>query len=241
VPARPAAAPAATLATRPVPVGTPPAEARAPSDDPQADRVILLPTAYTHPKGTFYFSSYDVVFLQAGYALTDATQATLTALPVPNESVSIVDLSLKSAVYRGALVRVAAIGSASGAVGKNVGVVFLGRAGGVVQLCLERACDSSFSVSTNLALAGQVLMVNGVGGIWRVGRRVSFLGELATALPVGKPGSQAAVLDGAALGAGVRLEFPHVGFDFAIARALGSNGPGAVVPFLTFTYRSAPG
>ena len=39
--------------------------------DPQGDRVVLLPTATTHPAGTFYFSNYELIIFQAGYAFTD--------------------------------------------------------------------------------------------------------------------------------------------------------------------------
>src|SRR6185295_2268577 len=57
---------------------------RAPGE-PSADRVVLAPTAYTHPAGTFFVSSYDVVFLQAGYALSDSTQVSVTVTPMIGE------------------------------------------------------------------------------------------------------------------------------------------------------------
>src|SRR5206468_6498876 len=84
--------------------------------DPQGDRVVLLPTATTHPQGTFFFSNYELIVFQGGYAFTDSTQLSVTAIPIPSESVTALDFSLKSSVYRGGLVRAAAIGSASGVV-----------------------------------------------------------------------------------------------------------------------------
>lgn len=209
---------------------------RAPAEDPQADRVVLLPTAYTHPKGTFYLTSYDVVLLQGGYAFTDDTQVSVTALPIATESFTVLDFSLKTVLVRSGLVRVAAIGSVSGGVGKDIGVQFVGRVGGVGQLCLDRRCDSSFSLSSNLTLVGAPIMANGVGGIWRVGRTVSLLAELATLVPLS--GSALAEFNGAALGGGVRFHLVHWGFDIALIRAL--NSAGSVAPLLTATYRSSP-
>jgi hypothetical protein len=202
--------------------------------DPQGDRVILLPTATTHPAGTFYFSNYEVVVFQAGYAFTDTTQLSVTAIPVPNESVAALDISLKSSVYRGGLVRAAAIGSASGVVGKEIGLAFLGRAGAVVQLCLAQRCESSLSLSTNAVLIGTLLMVNGAGGIWRVSPHVSLLAELATMLPVGTSGGQ---FNGALLSGGVRLHYTHWGFDFSALHVLDSSDPVATAPFFAMTYR----
>jgi hypothetical protein len=218
------------VAVAPPPVTT----GRAPAEDPQADRVVLLPTAYTHPQGTIYASSYEILVLQAGYAFTDNTQVTLTTLPVTNESVAIVDLTLKSAVIRGERVRVALLSSASGAIGRDIGVLLIGRAGGVVQLCADAACGSSLSLSTNVVLAGgTVAMANGVGAIVRAGRVVSLLGELATLVPVGAQGGQ---FNGSAIGGGVRFHWPHIGFDLALMHFLDSAT--ATLPFVAFTYRS---
>src|SRR4029079_7875167 len=86
---------------------------RPPVVDPQGDRVILLPTATTHPQGTFFFSNYEVIVFQAGYAFTDSTQLSVTAIPVSTESVAILDFILKSSVYRGGLLRGGAIGGAA--------------------------------------------------------------------------------------------------------------------------------
>jgi len=213
----------------------PPAQQSPPSVvDPQGDRVILLPTATTHPQGTFYFSNYELVVFQAGYAFTDSTQLSVTAIPIASESVTILDFSLKSSVYRGGLVRAAAMGSASGAVGKDVGVVFLGRAGAVAQLCLARQCESSLSLSTNAVLIGQLLMVNGAGGIWRVSPHLSVLAELATMLPIGQQGGQ---FNGGMASAGLRMHYRHWGFDFAAMHVLDSSDAVALIPFFAMTWR----
>ena len=43
--------------------------------------MILGSTAETHPKGTFFFSDYELLLLQAGYAITDEFQLQLTGIP----------------------------------------------------------------------------------------------------------------------------------------------------------------
>jgi hypothetical protein len=231
-PAEAAASPAAPqiVAVAPLPAGP----GRTPAEDPQADRVVLLPTAYTHPQGTIYASSYEIAILQVGYAFTDRTQLSLTALPVTGEAVTIVDLTLKSALVQGGRVRAALLGSASGAVGRDIGVQLVGRAGGVVQLCASVACGTSLSLSTNVVLAGAfVAMANGVGAILRAGRVVSLIGELATLVPIGSQGGQ---FNGSLIGGGVRFHWSHVGFDLALLRFLDSAT--ATAPLLAFTYRS---
>jgi hypothetical protein len=217
-------------------VAGPPPSTRAPADDPQADRGVIAPTAYTHPKGTYYFSDYELALLQFGYAITDDTQITLTGVPpLSEERVLILDVTLKTTLYRGGLVRVAALGSTSGIAAKEIGLVGVGRVGGVVQLCTTRDCVSSLSLSSDVTLAGVLLMINGATGIYRVGRTTSLVAELDTLVPLGKDSGQ---LNGGLASGGVRFSWSSWGMDLALMRVLGSGG--ATLPFIAFTYRSAP-
>jgi hypothetical protein len=212
------------------------ASARAPAEDPQADRGVLAPTAYTHPKGTYYVSDYELALVQVGYALTDDTQLSLTGVPpLGAERIVVLDITLKSTLYRGGLVRVAALGSTSGVGGKEIGVFAVGRVGGVVQLCLEDRCGSSLSLSSNMTLAGVMLMVNGASGIFRVGRTMSLLAELDTLVPLGKDAGQ---INGAMGGGGVRLHWTNWGLDLTLMRVLGASH--VTLPILALTYRSVP-
>src|SRR4029079_4841551 len=163
-----------------------------------------------------------------------STQRFGTAIPIPSESVTALDISLKSSVYRGGLVRAAAIGSASGVVGKDVGIAFLGRAGAVAQVCLAQRCESSLSLSANAVLIGTLLMVNGAGAIVRVSPDVSLLAELATMLPIGTQGGQ---FNGALMSGGVRLHYTHWGFDFTAMHVLDSSEDVSTVPFVAITWR----
>jgi hypothetical protein len=199
--------------------------------------VVLLPTAYTHPKGSFFMSAYDLVLLQVGYAFTDRTQVTLSGVPpLGAERVAFLDLSLKTAVARGPLVRAALLGSVSGLVARDFGILFVGRVGGVVQLCLRSSCGTSFTLSSNLTLAGPVLlMVNGVGGIARLTSRVSLLAEVATLVPLGTQLGQA---NGAAASGGFRIHARHFGVDLTLVHPFSGSAP--VIPFVAVTYRSGP-
>ena len=119
-----------------------------------ADHVILMPTAYTHPAGTVYFSSIDIVLLQAGYAISDDTQVTLSGTPpLGEDNVFPLDLSLKNAFVNEGPVRVAAIGSITGIAGLDEGNFFLGRIGGAAQLCFDTPCKSSASVASRSPMA----------------------------------------------------------------------------------------
>jgi hypothetical protein len=107
--------------------------------------------------------------------------------------------------------------------------------GGVVQLCIEKTCGSSVSMSSNLTLAGIMMMTNGVSGIFRTGRSVSLLAELDSLVPMTKDSAE---FGGAMAGGGVRWKWTNWGMDLSIMRVLG--GSRATIPLLAVTYRSAP-
>jgi hypothetical protein len=204
--------------------------------DAHVDRVVLVPTAETHPEGTFYLTSYEIVLLQAGYAISDRTQVTLTSMPpLPKEQIVPLDLSLKTVLVRAPQFRIAAIGSASGIAGLEEGTALLGRVGGVVQLCLERTCGSNVSIASSVALAGPAIIAgNGAGLILRATKALSVLIEFDAVIPLGTAINQ---LNGLAFASGIRLSGEHLGLDLAIARRIDVLD-GGTVPFLAATYRT---
>ena len=219
-----------------------PLDSRLPTDfddyhaaEPHGDRVVLMPTAKTQPKGLFTFSSYDVVLLQAGYAITNSTQVTLTFTP-PVEGGMPLDLTLKTAIFRGPLVRAAAMASATGLTGLgDVGFVFLGRAGGVVDFCLEPQCASSFSVGSNVTFAGAVLfMWNGAGVIWRLRPKLVLLAEADTMIPLGRTLGQ---VNGLFAWGGLRVPGRRWSFDAALGHSPRAGGRPVTLPLLVLSYR----
>jgi len=203
--------------------------------DVHGDRVLLLPTAKTQPKGLFCFSSYDVVLLQAGYAVTDATQFTLTFTP-PVEGALPLDLTLKTAFIRLPLLRAAALASVTGLSGVgDVGVVFLGRAGSVMDFCFRSDCASSITVGSNVTFAGPVfLMWNGIGWVWRVGRRIALLAEADTLLPLGRVVGQA---NGLLIWGGLRVPGRSWSFDAGLGASPRAGDRALLLPLLVVSYR----
>lgn len=216
----------------------PPRDAR--YRDAHHDRVILMSTAETHPAGTVYLSDYDLALLQAGYAVTDRVQITLTGTPpLGKDAVFPIDLSLKAVLVRQPRVRVAAIGAISGLLGLEEGNFLLGRIGGVAQLCLSDGCASSLNLGTSVLLAGPAtLMTNGVGATWRLADFFSLLVEADALIPLS---AEAGSFNGFALGGGVRFSWQRFGLDLAalapVRSKVDDEKPPPVLPVLALTYR----
>jgi hypothetical protein len=210
--------------------------------DAHADRVVILPTAYTHPEGSFYFSGYDFVLLQVGYAVSDTTQVSVTGTPplgaFGEDTVFPLDVSLKTRIVDDRLVRVAAIGSLTGIIGLEQGNFFLGRVGGVVQLCFEESCSSSFNFGSGALLAGPAtLMFTGAGGVFRVADWAQLLLEVDTLMPLGREIGRA---HGIAVMPGIRFAWKSFGLDIAFVRALDIETNTPPIPLLVLTYRYVP-
>lgn len=209
--------------------------------DAHHDRIVITPTAETNPKGSFYFTSYEIVLLQLGYSVTDTTQISLTATPpLGEEGIVPGDLSIKTVMLREPHVSVAAIVSASGLVGFDEFSGFLGRVGGAVTLCVDAArCRLGFSLGSSIALAGPAsIWFNGFGINFRAGRFVSLIAEVDTLLPMSEPVGEANGVLGAA---GVRLSGRAWGVDLVLMKAgKARSEPSAVIPFLAATYRYVP-
>jgi hypothetical protein len=230
----------------PVQPFTPPAqEAPAPSTAPaaaevrdaHADRVVLLPTAYTHPAGALYISDYDIVLLQIGYAFTDSTQVSLTASPPLEGQIVALDVSLKTVIARDGLVRLAGIGSVSGLWGADQGNFALGRVGAVTELCFEETCRSSASIAADFLLAGpDTIAMTGVGLVWRVASWAALLFEVDSLVPLSRDAGR---INGIGVAPGIRLPHRTWSFDLALGSPLGVRGASAV-PLLAFTYRYLP-
>jgi hypothetical protein len=204
--------------------------------DAHVDRVVLVPTAETHPAGTVYLSSYDIVGLQAGYALGDRTQVTLSFVPpLSREPVVPLDVSLKTVLVRSTRVRVAAMVSASGILGLDEGATAVGRVDGVTQLCFDDACRSSVSTAANLMLAGPALILaDGVGAVVRASDLFAFLFELQSVLPLSRDGGRINVLAGAV---GFRLSGRVWAVDLAFEGPLDRHTSPQAVPVVIATVR----
>jgi hypothetical protein len=223
--------------------------------DAHADRVIVAPTAETHPKGTLFLTAYEVVLPSVGYAFTDRLQGALTGLT--DGDAAFFDFTLKANVLRSRWLRVATHASVDVIVPDNEEDdddaidLLLGRAGGTAQLCFELACRSSFSLSLTLVAhdaADTVLPVGVAAGFTaRVSEVLVLLLEYSTLLNASR---ELPVIDLPfyLLSYGMRLTSdPSWSLDLALMRVLEGDtdlrtGELKVfdllgIPLLVFTYR----
>ncbi|HLK39274.1 MAG TPA: hypothetical protein VKU41_21085 [Polyangiaceae bacterium] len=214
---------------------TPPTNHPVDARDAHADRVVALPTAFVHPAGTVYASDYDILLLQAGYAVSDSVQISLTASPPLEGSIVPLDLSVKGVIARDGPVQVAAMGSVSGVLGVNQGYSLVGRVGAVAQFCFDDACASSASLAADAALAGGVtLAVTGAGAIWRIASGLSLLLEVDTLLPLAR---DAGPYNSIAVFSGIRLPHRNWALDLTLGRATGTP---YLLPLAVFSVRFLP-
>jgi hypothetical protein len=91
-------------------------------------------------------------------------------------------------------------------------------------------------MSSNVTLAGAMLMVNGVSGIFRLGPTFSLVAELDTLVPLVRDAGE---LGGAMAGGGGRWHGTQWGLDLALMRVIGPGKP--TIPLLSLTYRWSRG
>jgi hypothetical protein len=200
-----------------------------------------LPTAETHPSGTWYITDYDIIVPSVGVAVSDRTQITLvlTGDPWARDPIGLADFSVKSVLARGYRYRLAAIGGVAGLIGFEQGFGFIGRAGFISQLCFEDTCRSSANISTNIGFVGAVVMLNGVGFVFRVSELVSFLAEGAILIGAGPGGVEEA--HGGGGDVGLRLSRERWGLDLVLGGFARDGRERPVpLPLIAFTYRFLP-
>jgi hypothetical protein len=198
--------------------------------------VLLVPTAETHPAGTVYLSDYEIVGLQAGYALSDRAQLSLTFVPPLSRDIIVpFDLTLKGVVVRTPRVRVAATASVTGLYGLNEGNASVGRVGGITQFCFDDFCRGSINMAVTVALVGPVSIVaDGVGLVFRTGRSMSLLAELQSVLPLGKEGAEIHAL---AAAAGLRFSGKRAAVDIGLEAPLDRKTKPQAIPIVAVTVR----
>lgn len=193
-----------------------------------------MPTAETQPEGSFTFSSWDIIVLQASYAVSDSTQLTLTLTP-PIEGFFPSDFSIKSRIARGEYFRLAAIGSLSGAISGEEGWGWVGRAGLVGQACFDAHCGSSANLGMNLALLGPASVIaTGFGLVGQLGGSVALLAEVDMLIPTSREVAEYQGISGAL---GIRWWSARWGLDATVATSLRGGG---AIPLLVGTYRVLP-
>jgi len=68
---------------------------------PGDHELLIMPTAYTMPKGQFYFTDYELVLLNLGYAVTDKTHLSLFSMfPIVSEFTYSITAGFKHRFYK---------------------------------------------------------------------------------------------------------------------------------------------
>ncbi len=203
--------------------------------DAHSDHVLLFPTAETHPKGTLYYTGYEILVPHIGYAVTHRSQLSLTWLG------DHIDMSIKVNVHRGPWLRFAALGAFDFPLNFPY-VRQKGRLGAVGQLCASRVCWTSLSINGWLAYDpnegypahDRVSTLVSAGGILALGRVVKLLVEpilLWDHLDTYNPSPEFG------LGAGVRISGEQVGIDLGfVPIEVYDSTP---IPWIAFTFRTS--
>lgn len=147
-----------------------------------ADRVLLAPTAETHPGGTLFASSYELVIVEAGYAFSDRLQAEITGVPFVPSEFAIAELTLKANVLRSRWLRAAVLtsmawvsarsGDDPDADASGRRQMVFGRVGATLQLCFELRCRTSLSVSSTVFAHAETDL------LWPIGMGAGFTARL---------------------------------------------------------------
>jgi hypothetical protein len=142
---------------------SPPADVRA--QDAHLDRVLLVPTAETHPEGTLFITVYELVLPSVGYALTDDVQASVFGFT--DLKGGVIELRVKANVLRAGVVRVA-LGTSLDYLTSDPDDLddpdaendfLLGRADAMLQLCFDAPCRSSLSTAITVAAPAQTELI----------------------------------------------------------------------------------
>jgi hypothetical protein len=213
------------------------------SHDAHADRVVLFPTAETHPQGSFFISSYELVLIQLGYALTDDFQMSALFLPpIVRDQPFFFSPTFKLNVVRSDHGNVALLGGFDFVIDDDDGTV-LGRLGAAGQLCVDVACDSSVTLNahgwTELGERQGTIVLLGAGGLFRASELVSLMIEPSYGLLL--QDGEVNTPEGFLLSYGVRLSGKQFGFDLTFVRPFVEDISDELIlgiPFVVASYRS---
>jgi hypothetical protein len=217
-----------------------------------ADRVILVPTAETHPIGTLFLSSYEVIVPSIGYAFTDRLHASVTGLTDLDSA--FFELNVKANLLRSPALRVAVLSSIDYASGDDDGELLFGRAGVTAQICFELACRTSLSLSAMLVAHDELdtILPMGVGAGFtaQLGEDLAALLEYSALINAARE-FEFIDLPVYLVGYGLRIAPKRSwALDLTFLRSMESDdeirsGDAGLfdllgVPFLAFTYRFRP-
>jgi hypothetical protein len=249
----PAAAPAVTAVSA-APAEEPADIARL--EDPNIDRVFLMPSADTQPKGTFAFNDYELFMVGLTYGVTDNFQLSATTLaPITTSMPTYVSASAKYRFLSEGRLHLAAQGTLSyfgdGGSGDEEDHVMAGTIGALATFCVDQQCRSAVhaNVTGVLPIAANTNsedfgVIYSLGATVKVAKHVKLLAEVTSA---GIHDSE----DGFSAGEGALVSYGarffgggSIAGDIGFVKPLGGGeGDGdddeflLGIPFINFTYR----
>jgi hypothetical protein len=226
-------------------------------EDPNIDRVFLLPSADTQPKGTFAFNDYELFMIGLTYGVTDNFQLSATTLaPIVKDMPTFLSASAKLRVVGEGRVHLALQGTLTyvndGDDGDSEESVFGGSLGALATFCLDEPCRSALHASvTGMAPIAEnnssenFLLVYSAGATVKVAKHVKLLGEVTSA-GINDEDSGFDQAEGALVSYGVRFFSGSIAGDVGFVKPLYSDDEGdgdddddflLGVPFINFTFR----
>jgi hypothetical protein len=211
------------------------------------DHVVLLPTAETHPEGRLYFSAYEVIFWQLGYAISDRVQATVTTWPVIAKGQPFfIDGSFKANFYRSDVARLAVAAGATyvaSTVDEANDTASVGHLAALGQVCVTAGCWTSvvggLSGWVPLGQGDGTVYAGGIGLTSKLGKYVGLLLEVDSGAYYHDKLNMA---EGALVNYGLRFAGSSIGVDLTMLKPIGAGTDDIVMgwPWIAFTYRTDP-
>jgi hypothetical protein len=221
-------------------------------EDPNIDRMFLLPSAETQPAGSVSFNDYELLLMGVTYGVTDDLQITGTALaPIVEDMPVIVNATAKYRLVKSGPVRFALqAGVGYGRVelfdddeGDSNDGVFAFQGGALVSLCLDGTeCRSMASASvtavTGMGEGEGTAFIYGAGVTAKVAKHAKLLFEATSA--AGVENGNFSNAEGAVVSYGVRFHSNEIAADVGFMKPVGDNGDDDFllgIPFINLTYR----
>jgi hypothetical protein len=233
-------------------------------EDPNIDRVFLLPSADTQPRGTLSLNDYELFLFGMTYGVTDDFQISATALlPVTDDMSGFASASAKFRLLSRGRVHLALQGSltyvgdgdddappeASEGVDDDEGGALGVSAGALATFCLDAACRSGLHASvtglmpvTGDSTTEDYVAIYSAGATVKVAKHIKLLGEV-TGVSFRDHDDSFLEGDGALVSYGVRFFSHSVAGDIGFVRPLTGEEDTFLLglPFVNFTFRSETG
>jgi len=204
--------------------------------DPIGHTLLLMPTAFTPPKGSMVFRDFELLFLTLGYSPTNTTSIVAGALFPISPEFNAITVGIKQGVYQQANGAVALAGNITVPVGREIN-----DAGFLWLLNAVASYRFADQVGVHIAAGGIGAQGRGenvqgfsmgLGTDIRLGPHVKLLAEVLHGGTTFDPGSS-----GTLLNAGIRIHGDRLSADIGGMRPLEDTGDLWFIPLVTVGYR----